>query len=113
MGITANAFHRYLWNKGKTIGQKAPFKLKHIRALLVRLQMEGRVRELALFNLASTASCGGATSSHLSSATSMTRRTWGRASTHESWKAGSRSLDLTRLSTARTRFGFNCGHPYF
>lgn len=33
------------------VGQKAPFKPKDIWALRVRLQMEGRVRELALFNL--------------------------------------------------------------
>ena len=39
------------WNKDKIVGQKAPFKLKDIWALRVRLQMEGRVRELALFNL--------------------------------------------------------------
>ena len=39
------------WNKGKIVGQKAPFKLKDIWALRVRLQLEGRVRELALFNL--------------------------------------------------------------
>lgn len=39
------------WNKGKIVGQKAPFKVKDIWALRVRLQMEGRVRELALFNL--------------------------------------------------------------
>lgn len=39
------------WNKGKIVGQKAPFKLKDIWALRVRLQMEKRVRELALFNL--------------------------------------------------------------
>ena len=31
--------------------KKAPFKLKDIWALRVRLQMESRVRELALFNL--------------------------------------------------------------
>ena len=35
------------------------------------------------------------------------RHTWGRASTPESSRAGSRSLALTRLSTARTR----CGEP--
>lgn len=39
------------WNKGKIIGQKAPFKPKDIWALRVRLQMEGRIRELALLNL--------------------------------------------------------------
>ena len=37
------------WNKGKIVGQKAPFKLKDIWALRVRLQLEGRIRELALF----------------------------------------------------------------
>lgn len=46
-----NAAHREPWNKGKIVGQKAPFKVKEIWALRVRLQMEGRVRELALFNL--------------------------------------------------------------
>jgi hypothetical protein len=37
--------------QGKDRGAKAPFKLKDIWALRVRLQMEGRVIELALFNL--------------------------------------------------------------
>ena len=31
--------------------QKAPFKIKDIWDLRIRLQMDGRVRELALFNL--------------------------------------------------------------
>ena len=51
MGTSGHAVHREPWNKGKLVGQKAPFKLKDIWALRVRLQMEGRVRELALFNL--------------------------------------------------------------
>ena len=51
MGSTGITAHREPWNKGKIVGQKAPFKLKDIWALRVRLQMEGRVRELALFNL--------------------------------------------------------------
>ena len=51
MGSVANTAHREPWNKGKIVGQKAPFKLKDIWALRVRFQMENRVRELALFNL--------------------------------------------------------------
>jgi hypothetical protein len=51
MGAAGNATHREPWNKGKIVGQKAPFKPNDIRALRVRLQMEVRVRELALFNL--------------------------------------------------------------
>ena len=40
------------WNKGKLVGQKAPFKLKEIWAIRVRLQLANRHRDLALFNLA-------------------------------------------------------------
>ena len=47
----ATALRREPWNKGKIVGRKAPFKLRDIWALRVRLQMENRVRELALFNL--------------------------------------------------------------
>ena len=43
---------RVPWNKGKLVGQKAPFKLKEIWAIRVRLQIASRCRELALFNLA-------------------------------------------------------------
>lgn len=51
MGTDVNAARREPWNKGKIVGQKAPLKLKDIWALPVRLQMEGRARELALFNM--------------------------------------------------------------
>lgn len=51
MASTDITAHREPWHKGKIVGQKAPFKLKEIWSLRVRLQMEGRVRELALFNL--------------------------------------------------------------
>src|SRR6476620_7998251 len=40
------------WNKGKLLGQKPPLKLKEIWAIRIRLQMDHRARELALFNLA-------------------------------------------------------------
>jgi site-specific recombinase XerC len=42
---------RQPWNKGKLVGQKAPFKLKEIWAIRVRLQIFCRTRELALFDL--------------------------------------------------------------
>ena len=38
------------WNKGRLIGQKRP--LKDVWTIRVRLQMEGRRRDLAMFNLA-------------------------------------------------------------
>lgn len=40
------------WNKGKLVGQKLPLKLKEIWAIRVRLQLAGKIRDLALFNLA-------------------------------------------------------------
>ena len=43
--------HREPWNKGKLVGQKAPFKLKEIWTNRVRLQLADRLRDLALFNL--------------------------------------------------------------
>src|ERR1700752_3836529 len=39
-------------NKGKLLGQKPPLKLKEIWAIRIRLQLDHRTRELALFNLA-------------------------------------------------------------
>ncbi len=40
------------WNKGKIIGQKPPLLPKHVWAIRTKLQMEKRMRDLALFNLA-------------------------------------------------------------
>ncbi|MBO6566478.1 MAG: tyrosine-type recombinase/integrase, partial [Pseudomonadales bacterium] len=40
------------WNKGKLIGQKAPLKLKDIWAIRIRLQIDNKLRDLTLFNLA-------------------------------------------------------------
>ena len=40
------------WNKGKLVGQKAPFRLRDIWAIRVRLQLAGKLRDLALFDLA-------------------------------------------------------------
>jgi len=40
------------WNKGRLIGQKRPLKPKDVWSIRVRLQMEHRGRDLAMFNLA-------------------------------------------------------------
>lgn len=40
------------WNKGKLIGQKPPLQPKHVWAIRARLQLDGRIRDLALFNIA-------------------------------------------------------------
>ena len=40
------------WNKGKLVGQKRPLKLPEIWAIRTRLQLAGKTRDLAMFNLA-------------------------------------------------------------
>jgi len=40
------------WNKGKLIGAKPPLRPKHVWAIRTRLMIEGRIRDLAMFNLA-------------------------------------------------------------
>jgi integrase len=40
------------WNKGRLIGQKRPLKPKDVWTIRVRLQLEDRKRDLAMFNLA-------------------------------------------------------------
>jgi integrase len=40
------------WNKGKLIGPKPPLRPKHVWSIRTKLQIEGRIRDLAMFNLA-------------------------------------------------------------
>lgn len=43
---------QHAWNKGKLVGQKPPLKLKEIGAIRTRPHLLGRLRDLALLNLA-------------------------------------------------------------
>jgi integrase len=43
---------RRAWNRGKLIGAKPPLRPKHVWSIRTKLQVEGRIRELAMFNLA-------------------------------------------------------------
>src|SRR6202011_2800464 len=43
---------RVPWNKGKLTGAKPPLRPKHIWSIRTKLQIEGRARDLAMFNLA-------------------------------------------------------------
>ena len=40
------------WNKGKYTGPKPPLQPRHVWAIRTQLQLAGRIRDLALFNLA-------------------------------------------------------------
>ena len=39
-------------NKGKIVGAKPPLRPKHVWSIRTKLQVEGRTRDLALFNVA-------------------------------------------------------------
>jgi len=43
---------RVPWNKSKLTGAKPPLRPKHVWSIRTKLQIEGRVRDLAMFNLA-------------------------------------------------------------
>jgi integrase len=43
---------RVPWNKGKLIGAKPPLRPRHVWSIRTRLMLEGRARDLAMFNLA-------------------------------------------------------------
>ena len=43
---------RVPWNKGKLTGAKPPLRPKHVWSIRTKLQVEGKTRDLALFNLA-------------------------------------------------------------
>jgi hypothetical protein len=50
--IAISAPKRVPWNKGKLTGAKPPLRPKHVWTIRTKLQVEGRVRDLAMFNLA-------------------------------------------------------------
>jgi hypothetical protein len=47
-----NVTKRVPWNKGKIVGAKPPLRPKHVWSIRTKLQVEGRIRDLALFNIA-------------------------------------------------------------
>ena len=50
--VVTQAPRREPWNKGKLIGAKPPLRPKHVWSIRTKLQVEGRARDLAMFNLA-------------------------------------------------------------
>lgn len=50
--VSSNRGHRAAWNKARLVGPKPPLQPKHVWAIRTRLQLDRRVRDLALFNLA-------------------------------------------------------------
>jgi len=86
--LTAEPTRRQPWNKGKLIGAKPPLRPSHVWSIRTKLQIEGRKRDLALFNLAIDSKLRGCASSR------FVLRTWRRMATRwiarlcENWPAG-------------------------
>jgi len=52
LSVTPAASKRTPWNKGKVVGAKPPLRPKHVWSIRTKLQVDGRMRDLALFNVA-------------------------------------------------------------
>src|ERR1700746_1575837 len=52
VNATPAPLKRVPWNKGKLTGAKPPLRPKHVWSIRTKLQIEGRARHLAMFNLA-------------------------------------------------------------
>src|ERR1700716_3658165 len=52
VNATPTPHKRVPWNKGKLTGARPPLRAKHVWSIRTKLQIEGRVRDLAMFNLA-------------------------------------------------------------
>src|SRR5215475_9821495 len=50
--LQAKSRSRVPWNKGRLIGSKPPLRTKNVWSIRTSLQVEGRLRDLAMFNLA-------------------------------------------------------------
>jgi hypothetical protein len=48
----ADSTSRVPWNKGKMTGSKPPLPTKDVWSIRTKLQVEGRLRDLATFNIA-------------------------------------------------------------
>src|SRR5437660_12587464 len=52
VNATPAPLKRAPWNKGKLTGAKPPLRPKHVWSIRTKLQIEGNMRDLAMFNLA-------------------------------------------------------------
>jgi len=52
LDIAVNVPKRIPWNKGKVTGAKRPLRPNQVWTIRKKLEVEGRIRDLAMFNLA-------------------------------------------------------------
>jgi hypothetical protein len=104
---SSSPLRRQPWNKGKLIGAKPPLRASHVWTIRTKMQLGGRNRDLALFNLAIDSKLRGCAGSRATScllvaaARAMASR---HANTLASSGGGSPASASTRSSSARTRY---------
>ena len=64
VNATPTLHKRLPWNKGKLTGAKPPLRPKHVWSIRTKLQIEGRVRDLTMFNLAIDSKLRGSNLAH-------------------------------------------------
>jgi integrase len=105
------------WNKGKLIGQKPPLRPKHVWSIRTRLQMDGRTRDLAMFNLAIDSKLRGcdvvairveyiAPSGYAVDRATVRQKKTGRPVRFELTSTRGRPLTITSKPPARNRVSF-------
>ena len=64
VNATPTPHKRLPWNKGKLTGAKPPLRPKHVWSIWTTLQIEGRARDLTMFNLAIDSKLRGSNLAH-------------------------------------------------
>jgi hypothetical protein len=89
------------WNKGKFIGPKSPFTPRYVWSIRARLQLDGKIRDLALFNLPIDSKLGAAISSPSKSTMSLLMVTRVRERSYASARPASRSASRSQNKPGR------------
>jgi hypothetical protein len=97
---------RVPWNKGKLTGAKPPLRSKHVWSIRTKLQIEGRTRDLAMFDLAIDSKLRGSNLAHerpllAQSGRSCRRRRDGRRSGPRQWSGNLGSGASCQRATLR------------
>src|ERR1700761_3131402 len=107
---------RVPWNKGKIVGAKPPLRPKHVWSIRTKLQVEGRIRDLALFNVAIDSKLRGcdvvalkvddvAPSGYASDRATVRQKKTGRSVKFEITEPTRRALDDYLRATVRSQPG--------
>jgi len=96
---------RAAWNKGKLIGAKPPLRPKHVWSIRTKLQVEGRVSELAMFNVANLRAAGRKPGEFLFPSRRNRDRVFRPGNIHGLCPTGSRASGWMQIASVHIRCG--------